>query len=1059
MRKTLFRKCINYRLCSIALLMLLLLPAIALHANPLQEKTVSGIVTTSSDGEPLIGVSVRVKGTSTGTITDFEGKYSLNVRNGEVLIFSYIGHLEQEIKVENQSIINVVLNEATKELDELIVIGYGVQKKKLNTGATVQMKGETLAKQNTNNALQAMQGQTPGVSIISTSGQPGAEMKVTIRGLGTVGNSSPLYIIDGIEGDISVISASDIESIDILKDAASAAIYGAQAANGVVLVTTRQGVKGKGQVTFDAYYGIQNVARKTKMLNAEQYKIIMNEQAVNSGTSLIDFDSMEGLADTDWISQMFKNDAKTESYALSVNGGSETSVYSLSLNYLSQEGIVGGADVSNYERYGFRINTDHKLYEEKLKVGQHLNFSYIKNSGIQVGNQYNNTLRAAFTTSPLSPVYSDNNLYDSPYNDTTNSPWYNADGNPYGEMMTNSNNKNATQRLIADVYAELEPLKNLKLRTVFGINYFASDYRDYKPFYRFSIYSYNEDHTTVTQRANRGYGLTWFNTATYDFTIDDHAFNAMIAMEAKRYDGIGVSASNWNLLSQFNDFSHAYINNTTGVAHDKDGTVVDTKEVGGGPDNQTRTLSYFGRIGYNYQEKYMFNATLRADGSTNFASGHRWGYFPSLSAGWVITNEVFMEKTRNWLDFLKFRVSWGQVGNQSIDPYQYSSPISTSTNVSSDNPAANYNFGTGLGAGSNIKGSYPVRLSNKTIMWETSEQINIGIDARFLNSRLAANADFYIRTNKDWLIKAPILGTAGAKPPFINGGNVKNTGIELALNWNDRIGKLNYSLGINGAYNKNKVGKIPTDDGIIHGHTNMLYANSEEFYRAQNGHPIGYFWGYKTAGIFQSQADIDAWKAAGNGILQGENVKPGDVKFVDQQKDGIIDINDKVDLGNGLPDFTYGFNIALDYKDFDFSVYANGAAGYKIVQSYGSHVGKYANYTTAILKRWTGEGTSNRMPRVTDTNINWQFSDLYLQDGDYLRISNITLGYNFSKLIRWKYISQCRLYASVQNAFTFTKYDGMDPEIGYGTEGWVSGVDLGYYPRPRTFLFGVNIKF
>lgn len=345
MRKTLFRKCINLRLCNIALLMLLLFPAMALRANPNQERTVSGAVTSSTDGEALIGVSVRVKEGSNGTITNLDGQYSLNVRSGETLIFSYIGYLEQEIKVGNQSIINVVLDENTKELDEVIVIGYGVQKKKLNTGATVQVKGETLAKLNTTSALQAMQGQTPGVSIISESGQPGAEIKVTIRGLGTVGNAKPLYIIDGIEGDISVISASDIESIDVLKDAASAAIYGSQAANGVILVTTKQGTKGKGQVTFDAYYGVQNVARKAKMLNAEQYKVIMNEQAVNSGASLIDFDAMEGLADTDWISQMFKDDAKTENYALSINGGSETSVYSLSLNYLSQEGIVGGKDV------------------------------------------------------------------------------------------------------------------------------------------------------------------------------------------------------------------------------------------------------------------------------------------------------------------------------------------------------------------------------------------------------------------------------------------------------------------------------------------------------------------------------------------------------------------------------------------------------------------------------------------------------------------------------------------------------------------------------------------
>lgn len=1056
MRKTFIRRCINLNLCSVTLFLFMLLQTLAINAAPMADQ-VTGMVK-STNQEPLIGVSVMVKGTSRGTVTDMDGKYVINASNGETLVFSYIGYVKQELIVKGK-VLNATMKEDSEILNEVVVIGYGVQKKKLNTGATAQVKGETLSKLNTTSPLQAMQGQTAGVSIISNSGQPGSDMKVTIRGLGTVGNSAPLYIIDGIEGDISVLNASDIESIDVLKDAASAAIYGAQAANGVVLVTTKQGTKGKGQVSFDAYYGVQNLARDIDMLNAEEYKVIMNEQSVNSGGNIIDFDSMDGLADVNWVKQMFKKNAKTENYSLNINGGSESSVYSMSLSYLSQEGIVGGSQVSNYERYGFRVNTEHKLYKDVLKVGQHLNFNYINNTGIQVGNQYNNSLRSAFTTSPITPVYSDNNLYDSPFNDTTNSSWYNADGNPYGQMMTTINNKNGAQRLAADIYAELQPIKNLKLRSVFGINYYSSDYRSFTPIYRFSVYAYNEDHTSVSQSASKGHTLTWTNTAAYDFNIGDHAINALVGAEAKQYDGVGLSASNWNLLSQFNDFSHAYIDNTTGVATIKDETVVDPKGVSGGPHTQSRSLSYFGRIGYNYQEKYMLNATLRADGSSNFAKGNQWGYFPSVSAGWVMTNETFMESTKSWLDMFKLRVSWGQVGNQNISAYQYSSPISTSTNVSGSNPAANYIFGSTIGSGGNVKGSYPVRLSNPDVKWETSKQTNIGFDARLFRGRLNVNADYYIKTTKDWLVQAPILATAGANPPVINGGDVKNSGFELSMNWNDNIDKLNYSIGLNGACNKNEVGKIPTEDGIIHGQTNMLYANSEEFYRAQNGHAIGYFWGFKTAGLFQNQAEIDSWKAAGNGILQGETVKPGDVKYVDVDKNGVIDNTDKVDLGCGLPDFTFGFNIALDYKGFDFGLTANGASGNKIVQSYGSYNTKQANYTSAILGRWTGEGTSNYIPRVTDSNINWKFSDLYLQGGDYLRISNITLGYDFAKLINCKAISQCRLYGSVQNAFTFTKYDGMDPEIGYGTDGWVSGVDLGYYPRPRTFLLGLNVKF
>lgn len=1037
------------------MLIISLLSVAALYAQSV--RGISGTVT--SDGEPLIGASVVEKGTTNGTLTDVDGKFTLSVKENATIEVSYIGFTSKTFAVGQQTVFNVELKEEANVLNEVVAIGYGVQKKKLNTGATLQVKGDEVAKLNTTNPLQALQGQAPGVQISSTSGQPGADMKVTIRGLGTIANSGPLYIIDGIEGDISVLNAADIQSIDVLKDAASAAIYGAQAANGVILVTTKQGSKGKGQVSFDAYYGVQKVARKAKMLNANEYMAIMNEQALNSGSALFDFDSMGTLANTNWINQMFKDDAKTENYSLNVNGGSEASRYALSLNYTSQEGVVGGKDVSNYERYGFRINTEHKLYKEILTVGQHLNFNYIKNRGINVGNQYNNTLRGAFITSPLSPVYSDNNIYDSPYNDTSNSPWYKGDSNPYGLMMTNSNNKNDSQRLMADVYAELEPVKNLKLRSVFGINYYASEYRSFEPFYQFSIYTYNKDHTTILQNMSKGHTLTWTNTAGYDFTLaDDHAINALVGMEATRYQGTFLSGSNRDLLSQFNDFSHAYLDNTTGQAHlDSDGNVVETRSVGGRPEHDYRRVSYFGRVGYNYKEKYMFNATLRADGSSKFAKGNRWGYFPSFSAGWVITNEDFMQSVveSRTLDFLKLRLSWGQVGNQNIDDDQYLAPINTSTAYTSSDPAAYYNFGTNK---TNVAGAYQSRLSNQSVKWETSEQLNIGFDAYMLRNRLGINADFYTKKTKDWLVVAPILATAGAGAPYINGGDVKNTGIELGLTWRDNIGQVNYNIGVNGSYDKNKVGNIPTDDGIIHGLTGMLYDNSEEFYRAQNGYAIGYFWGYKTAGVFQSEEDIEAWKAAGNGILQAD-VKPGDVKYVDRDKNGKIDATDKTDLGNGMPDFSFGFNLGFEYKGFDFNLNANGVMGNKIVQSYRNHTNKQSNYTTAILNRWTGEGTSNKIPRVTETNINWQFSDLYLQDGDFLRISNISIGYDFAKLINLKCISQCRLYASVQNAFTFTKYDGMDPEIGYGTSNWVSGIDLGYYPRPRTYLFGVNLKF
>ena len=1027
--------------------------------SALSAKIVTGKVVSSADNEPLIGATVQVDGTSTGTITDMEGDFKIEANTGQTLVVSYIGYITQKVKVGDGSNYNITLNEDRASLDEVVVIGYGVQKKKLVTGATVQVKGEDIAKLNTTNPLQAMQGQTPGVSIASESGQPGSSMKVQIRGLGTVGNSGPLYLIDGIGGDITTLNPADIESIDVLKDAASAAIYGAQAANGVVLVTTKSGKEGKAEISFDAYRGWQSAARKAEMLNAQEYMTIMNEQQINSGNQPYDFSKMTSiydangkLYDTNWIDTMLKDNAKMESYTLGITGGSKTSTYALSLGYLDQEGIVGGADVSNYERYNFRINSEHKLFNDLLKVGEQVSFIYTKSTGISVGNQYNNHLRGAFGTSPLTPVYSDNGYYGSPYNATDNSDWYKFDGNPYGLMMSTVNNENKGATFSGNVYAELTPLKGLKLRTVFGTVYGTSEYRGFTPLYHFSPYSYNDTRTGVSQSMGHGLTMTWTNTAQYDWNLNDHAFSALIGMESSRYEGTGVSASQGMLKEGFDDWAHAYVNNGTAS------TTTDGLNAGGSPHDDSRTVSYFGRLGWNWKETYMVNATLRCDGSSRFASGKRFGWFPSVSAGWVITNEKFMEPVTKVMDYLKLRASWGQVGNQNISNYQYLAPIKTTNthylfgNYGYDDAASAQQLASNWGA-------YPSRVANPDVTWETSEQFNVGIDARFLNQRLNVNLDYYIKTTKDWLVVAPILATVGTGAPYINGGDVKNQGFEFNLTWYDKIGKdFNYNLGVNGAYNKNEVGSIPTQDGIIHGATNMLYDNATEFYRAQNGHAIGYFWGYKMAGIFQNQAEIDEWIANGNGVLTTD-VQPGDVKYYDVNHDGQINDADKVDLGNGVPDFTLGFNLGFDWKGLDFSVQANGAFGHQIVQSYRNHANAQANYTREILGRWTGEGTSNTIPRVTTTNINWQFSDLYVHDADYLRISTVTLGYDLARIWKNRVCRQLRLYVQAQNLFTFTKYKGMDPEIGYGTDGWVSGIDVGYYPRPRTFLIGANVKF
>lgn len=1045
------------------LLALLLTVQGVVAADCFAQQSANGNVVSKTDGLPLPGVNVVVKGTTIGTVTDFDGNYSLQVENGSTLVFSFLGFKNQEVVFAGAPV-NVALEEEATDLEDIVVVGYGVQKKKLVTGATVQVKGDDVQRLNTNNALQALQGQTPGVNIQSTSGQPGSAMNVSIRGLGTVGNSQPLYLIDGIGGDITTLNPADIESIDVLKDAASAAIYGAQAANGVVLVTTKSGKEGKGVVAYDGYYGLQRVYRKNEVLSAREYMTIMDEAALNSGSSMYNWASYSDLInedgtpkyDTDWLDEIVDDDAVTQSHNLSITGGGKVGNYAISLGYMGQEGVIGGSDVSNYDRYNFRVNSEAKLYDGFLTVGEHVGVVYKEQRGMGTGNIYNNNIRGAYVTSPLSPVYDSEGNYFSPASET----WNNGDGNPLGTMMLNRYNLSKNLSVDANVYAQIEPIKSLKIKTVYGISYGGSEYRSFTPIYTsqdgYHGFAFTDQSsygsTKVNQSQGNGISQVWQNTASYDFTIaDEHQMNVLIGTEMSKYDGGSTGGYNTDLTTGFDDWRHAYLDNTEGTAN---------KRVSGSPYDSTRGASYFARVGWNWQEKYMVNATFRADASSKFDKDNRYGYFPSVSAGWTFSEEGFMDATRSVLDFAKLRASWGQVGNANINCYQYLAPVTTSN--------TNYNFGAGGGQEAWTTGSYVSRLANADVKWETSEQINVGLDLRLLRSRLSATIDWYQKKTKDWLVEAPILATAGTGAPFINGGDVTNTGVEVALSWNDELSNgIRYSVGANMAYNKNEVGEIPTEDGIIHGQTSQIYDSAPEFYRAENGHQIGYFWGLKTAGIFQNWQDINDWIAAGNGVAQS-SVAPGDVKFIDVNHDGVIDDNDKVDLGCGIPNWTYGVNLSVSWKGFDLSAVGSGAADFQIVQSYRSPSSVKGNYTKRILDRWTGEGTSNKIPRVlAGDNGNWSnFSDLYIQDGDYFRIQNVTLGYDFKNIIPWKYISQCRLYVQVQNLATFTKYDGMDPEIGSynGNDGnssdaWVSGVDMGYYPHPRTFLVGLNLKF
>ncbi len=1011
-----------------------------------QEQTVTGRVIDAETSESIPGATIVVKGTQNGTITDLDGNFrlSLSPTDEQVLIISFVGYETQEVSVAGKSQVEVSLGLDITSLEEVVVVGYGTQKKALNTGANLRVDGDDIQKLSTTNALQGLQGQTPGVQLSSTSGQPGSGMRVVIRGAGSLSGTGPLYVVDGVlTGDISYLNPADIASVDILKDAASAAIYGSQASNGVVLITTKKGKSGQSRITFDAYYGVQNVARKADMLNGREYATIMNEAAVNSGKlpyfNAAEVDSLANNPNTNWMDQMFVENAPTQNYSLGFSGGTDVSNFSSSISYTGQEGIVGGAEVSNYERYGFRLNSERELFNGILTIGENMTMAYTKTKGVGVGNQYNNTLRSAFNTSPLVP------MYDSlgNYWDNSNASWYNGEANPYAAMMLNNQSEGNGQKLLGNIYAELKPIKGLSFKTRFGVDYYANEGHSYSPEYQLSIYTFR-NFTEVGQSLSKGRSILWDNWASYDLNIDQYGLSVMVGSSMYQYQGSSMYTSNRDAV--FSDLEHAYLDNTTNTL----GANINIDGKGENPDNR---LSYFARLNYNFKEKYLLNATFRADGSSRFAEGNQWGYFPSVSAGWILSEEGFLS-SNNMFYYLKLRGSWGQVGNQNAGAYQYLAPISTQN--------VNYIFGTT--EGTLTSGAYPSRLSNPNLQWETAEQINVGFDSRLLGGALSLSVDWYKKTNKNWLIVAPVLATAGADAPYINGGDVINTGIEMALSYGDNIGDLNCSIGINGSYNQNEVGEIPTSDGIVHGATNQLFANSLEFYRAATGHPIGFFWGLETDGIFQNEAEVAA-HSSNEGALIQPAAKPGDVRYVDQNGDGMIDDEDRKEIGNPNPDFIFGFNVALDYQGFDFSVLGSGVAGNQIVQSYRDHSNQYANYTSEILNRWHGEGTSTSVPRVTENASNWvEFSDLYIKNGDYLRISNVTLGYDFAKILPSEAFGKLRLYVSALNLYTFTNYTGMDPEIGFGldngeTDRFSSGVDLGYYPRPRTYMVGLNVSF
>jgi len=1024
---------------------------------------VKGTIKSDVDGFPLIGVNVIQKGTTNGTISDIDGNYELTVPVGTQLEFSYVGYINHQITVTaGRNEYNVSLREDSQSIEEVVVMGYGVQKKKLVTGATVQVSGDDLQRLSVSSPIAAMQSQTPGVTIIQNSGQPGDDFKVFVRGQGTVGDAKPLYVVDGIAGvDVNNLNPSDIESIDVLKDAASAAIYGARAANGVILVTTRQGRSGKMQLSYDGYVGIQNIVKKPDILNGVDYMDSMDEMRKNEGIAGYDWANLlpEYLYNdlksgkwkgTDWLKEVENENALTQNHSFNVIGGSDISKLSMGFSYSSQEGTIGKQVDPKFSRYTGRINSEAVILKIKdfdaIKIGENITFSHRMNRN-SVGR---NAVFDFIQTTPLLPnLDSDGGWYDQ--EDKVREGWTYQGGiyNPIALMALNSsgNNYRKNFHLNASAYVEIQPIKNLKLRSLFGYRRNSASYRAYRNAYNLSTTT-NQSQDQITQEAAMGYNVSWENTLSYNFKLNQvHTIDAVIGQSIEKWgmgDELKLNARNGIFPGSF---KHAYINNAKPVALNDLGYE-------GYPNTPGRLASFFGRINYNYKETYMASFVLRADGSSNFAKGNQWGYFPSVSAGWVMTNEPFMESTQNWLDFFKLRASWGQNGNSSIDGFQYLATIAMDDNNS-------YFLGDSKDARST--GAYPDILPNTDISWETSEQLDFGFDARFFNGRFGAAFDWYKKTTKDWLVRAPQLATFGTGAPYINGGDIKNQGIELGLNWNDNIGDFTYGINFNITYNKNEVTRIANTEGIIHGNANVLSSSTTEMYRAQVGYPIGYFWGYKTEGIYQNQAQIDQRRTSGQGVIEG--AQPGDVIFTDSNGDGIITDDDKVEIGNPIPDITSGLTFTFGYKGFDLGITAYGNFGHQIAKSYRAFaISHDMNFTHDIYDHvWRGEGTSNKLPRLTTgSHSNWQYiSDIYIHDADFVKISNVTIGYDFKKLLPQIPLSQARLYLAVQNLATITGYNGMDPEVGSTptTQGWASGIDRGLYPSPRTWLVGVNLKF
>ncbi|WP_010663702.1 SusC/RagA family TonB-linked outer membrane protein [Marinilabilia salmonicolor] len=1030
-----------------------------------QEVTVTGKVTSQSDGDPIPGVSVVQKGTTNGTITDVDGNYSLTLPEGETIAFSFIGMETVEV-IADQTTINIALKEAFTDLDEVVVVGYGVQKKSVVTAAISSVSSEDLESSKPSRIEDVLKGKVSGVQITQSSGQPGSDSKVRIRGVGTINNSDPLYIVDGmaVGGGINYLNPTDIESVEVLKDAASAAVYGARAANGVILVTTKSGKAGDAKINYDFSYGWQNPWKKKSVLNAKEYMVIMNESLLNDGNApRYSQDEIANAGEgTDWQDETFYYDAPVQNHQVSISGGNDKSTYFVSFGYFSQDGIVGGNyGRSNYDRYSVRANNTYdvfsadRLFLNNLKVGVNAGYSRIVSSGIETNSEYGSVLGSAITFNPLVPVYAtdpDQVLADHPTAVTDSEgrvysvppSGFQEIANPVAMLDAPTGSEDNSDKIVSSFWAELDVVEGLKFKSSYGVDlaFWGGDGYEFEHF----LATQGKELTRSHVYSNMHRGFTWQveNTLTYNKSINDrHNFTLLLGQSAQEYTYRNLYGDDYDLLE--NNPDKAVIDYAIA---DRD----DERVAGGTGGFSVESLaSYFGRIDYNFDEKYMIQATVRRDGSSRFGSENKWAIFPSVSLGWNVTNEGFLDGRPDWFDYLKIRASWGQNGNQSIGNFAYTSLMD-----------GNQNYYFGSGDYSTMQyGASPARIANPDLIWEESEQIDIGFDARFFNSAIVFGFDYFKKTTNGMLMEQPIPAYVGKGAPLANAGDMENSGLEFELNHKGNFGELNYNVGLNASYLQNKLIDMGNESG------EQIYEDAGAtgvgaYVKGENGEVFPYFYGYRVDGIIQNAEEAAAYNST-----YGQNALPGDVRFMDIAgaedggPDGKINDADRTKIGKGMPDWTFGLNINADWKNFDLSMFFQGAYGNDIFDYSVRGDVPAMNRPSWILDRWTGEGTSNWLPRMTreNANGNWRSSELYIKDGSYVRLKNIQLGYSLpSQLLQSLAIERLRFFVSAENLLTLTEYDGFDPEIASG--GYTTiGVDRGIYPQARTISVGANITF